>query len=69
MGMRITQLRPLSSFAAETGAAAALFGSTFLGAPVSTTHTVAGAIGGAGVANRETGVNWACSEEWRWPGC
>jgi PiT family inorganic phosphate transporter len=58
MGMRITQLRPVSGFSAETGAAIALFGSTFLGAPVSTTHTVAGAITGVGTTNRATTVNW-----------
>jgi inorganic phosphate transporter, PiT family len=59
MGTRITQLRPVSGFAAETGAAVALFGSTFLGAPVSTTHTVAGAIAGAGSQNRAATVNWS----------
>jgi PiT family inorganic phosphate transporter len=59
MGTRITQLRPVSGFAAETGAAVALFGSTYLGAPVSTTHTVAGAIAGAGSQNRASTVNWS----------
>ena len=59
MGTRITQLRPVSGFAAETGAAVALFGSTALGAPVSTTHTVAGAIAGAGSQNRAASVNWS----------
>ncbi|WP_250009332.1 inorganic phosphate transporter [Actinoplanes sp. M2I2] len=59
MGTRITQLRPISGFAAETGAALALFGSTALGAPVSTTHTVAGAIAGVGSQNRAAGVNWS----------
>jgi PiT family inorganic phosphate transporter len=58
MGMRITQLRPVSGFSAETGAAIALFASTALGAPVSTTHTVAGAITGVGTTNRATTVNW-----------
>jgi PiT family inorganic phosphate transporter len=58
MGTRITRLRPVSGFAAETGAAVALFGSTAIGAPVSTTHTVAGAITGVGVANRGTEVDW-----------
>jgi PiT family inorganic phosphate transporter len=58
MGERITELRPVSGFAAETSAAVALFVSTFVGAPVSTTQTVAGAIGGAGVANRGTHVDW-----------
>jgi hypothetical protein len=44
--------------AAETGAATALFGSTALGAPVSTTHTVAGAVTGVGAATRAAPVNW-----------
>jgi PiT family inorganic phosphate transporter len=59
MGTRITRLRPVSGFAAETGTAVALFGSTALGAPVSTTHTVAGAISGAGFENRASNVNWS----------
>src|ERR1700754_1637177 len=58
MGQGITQLRPISGFAAETGAAAAIFGSTWLGAPVSTTHTVAGAITGVGTVNRGASVDW-----------
>lgn len=59
MGTSITKLRPVSGFAAETGAAIALFGSTAFGAPVSTTHTVAGAIAGVGSENRAAGVNWS----------
>jgi PiT family inorganic phosphate transporter len=59
MGTRITQLRPVSGFAAETAAAIAIFGSTAFGAPVSTTHTVAGAIAGAGSQNGSAGVNWS----------
>jgi PiT family inorganic phosphate transporter len=59
MGTRITQLRPVSGFAAETATAVAMFGSTYLGAPVSTTHTVAGAITGAGIGNRASNVNWS----------
>jgi PiT family inorganic phosphate transporter len=58
MGLRITQLRPARGVAAETGAAIALFGSTAVGAPVSTTHTVAGAVSGVGVATRGAPVNW-----------
>jgi phosphate/sulfate permease len=55
MGPRITRLRPVSGFSAEAGAAIALFGSTAIGAPVSTTHTVAGAVSGVvGVTNRGT---------------
>jgi PiT family inorganic phosphate transporter len=59
MGTGITKLRPVSGFAAETGAAAALFVSTAFGAPVSTTHTVAGAIAGVGSENRAAEVNWS----------
>jgi PiT family inorganic phosphate transporter len=58
MGQRITELRPARGMAAETGAAVALFGSTALGAPVSTTHTVAGAVTGVGAVTRGVPVNW-----------
>lgn len=58
MGEGITKLRPVSGFAAETAAAIAIFGSTSLGAPVSTTHTVAGAVTGVGATNPGAGVNW-----------
>jgi PiT family inorganic phosphate transporter len=58
MGSRITPLRPVSGFSAETAAAGALFVSTAIGAPVSTTHTVAGAITGAGTANSGASVSW-----------
>jgi PiT family inorganic phosphate transporter len=56
LGTRITPLRPASGFAAEAAAATALFTSTALGVPVSTTHTVAGAVTGVGVAERS--VRW-----------
>jgi PiT family inorganic phosphate transporter len=56
LGTRITPLGPASGFAAEAAAAAALFTSTALGAPVSTTHTVAGAVTGVGIAERS--VRW-----------
>jgi PiT family inorganic phosphate transporter len=60
MGERITPLRPISGAAAETSAAGALFLSTFVGAPVSTTQTVAGAIAGAGLAGAGTSsVDWS----------
>ncbi|SDD44185.1 inorganic phosphate transporter [Nocardioides lianchengensis] len=58
MGMRITELRPASGFAAETGAAAAVFTSTLLGVPVSTTHTTAGAVTGVGLAWPRQAVHW-----------
>jgi PiT family inorganic phosphate transporter len=59
MGMRITRLLPARGVAAETGAAIALFGSTALGAPVSTTHTVAGSVTGVGTVTRGVPVNWS----------
>ena len=58
MGQRITKLRPVGGFAAETGGAVALFTATSLGIPVSTTHTITGAILGVGSANRPNGVHW-----------
>src|SRR3954468_20181315 len=58
MGQGIAHLRPVSGFAAETAAALAIFSSTSLGAPVSTTHTVAGAVTGAGATNAGASVNW-----------
>ena len=58
MGQRITKLRPVGGFAAETGGAVALFTATSLGIPVSTTHTITGAILGVGSANRPNGVRW-----------
>jgi PiT family inorganic phosphate transporter len=59
MGTRITELRPITGFAAETSAAVALFVSTHVGAPVSTTQTTAGAIGGVGLASPGTKVQWS----------
>jgi PiT family inorganic phosphate transporter len=58
MGQRITKLRPVGGFAAETGGAIALFTATGLGVPVSTTHTITGAILGVGSANRPNAVRW-----------
>jgi inorganic phosphate transporter, PiT family len=58
MGHRITELTPLTGFTAETSAATALFVSTAVGAPVSTTQTTAGAIGGVGLASPDTRVEW-----------
>ena len=59
MGQRITKLKPVGGFAAETGGAMTLFMATFLGIPVSTTHTITGAIIGVGAAQRTTAVRWA----------
>ncbi|MBP0495034.1 inorganic phosphate transporter, partial [Pararoseomonas indoligenes] len=58
MGSRITELRPVQGFCAETGGALSLFGATWLGIPVSTTHTITGAIVGVGAARRASAVRW-----------
>jgi len=68
MGLRITKLTPMQGFCAETGGAATLFIATFLGVPVSTTHTITGAIVGVGAARRVSAVRWnvAGSIVWAW---
>ena len=58
MGLRITRLTPMQGFCAETGGAATLLAATFLGVPVSTTHTITGAIVGVGAARRVSAVRW-----------
>ena len=58
MGQRITKLKPVGGFAAETGGAISLFLATNLGIPVSTTHTITGAIIGVGSAQRVRAVRW-----------
>jgi len=58
MGMRITRLTPVQGFCAETGGAITLFAATWLGVPVSTTHTITGAIIGVGAARRVSAVRW-----------
>jgi len=58
MGLRITKLTPMQGFCAETGGAVTLFMATFLGVPVSTTHTITGAIVGVGAARRASAVRW-----------
>jgi PiT family inorganic phosphate transporter len=58
MGSRITHLTPVQGFCAETGGAMTLFGATWLGIPVSTTHTITGAIVGVGAARRVSAVRW-----------
>jgi PiT family inorganic phosphate transporter len=58
VGSRITRLTPMQGFCAETGGALALFGATWLGIPVSTTHTVTGSIIGVGAARRISAVRW-----------
>jgi inorganic phosphate transporter, PiT family len=58
MGSKITHLTPMQGFCAETGGAATLFLATWLGIPVSTTHTITGAIVGVGTARRVSAVRW-----------
>ena len=58
MGQRITKLKPVGGFAAETGGAMSLFLATTLGIPVSTTHTITGSIIGVGTAQRARAVRW-----------
>jgi PiT family inorganic phosphate transporter len=58
MGSRITRLSPMQGFCAETGGAITLFTATYLGVPVSTTHTITGAIVGVGAARRTSAVRW-----------
>jgi len=58
MGLRITKLTPMQGFCAETGGAATLFAATFMGVPVSTTHTITGSIVGVGAARRVSAVRW-----------
>jgi PiT family inorganic phosphate transporter len=58
MGSKITRLAPVQGFCAETGGAITLFTATYLGVPVSTTHTITGAIVGVGAARRTSAVRW-----------
>jgi PiT family inorganic phosphate transporter len=58
MGSRITRLRPVQGFCAETAGAATLYLATSFGVPVSTTHTITGAIVGVGAARRVSAVRW-----------
>jgi PiT family inorganic phosphate transporter len=58
MGSRITRLTPLQGVCAETAGSITLFLATYLGVPVSTTHTITGAIVGVGAARRASAVRW-----------
>jgi PiT family inorganic phosphate transporter len=58
MGMKLTKLKPVHGFCAETAGAFTLFGATQLGIPVSTTHTIAGSIVGVGSTVNAAGVHW-----------
>jgi PiT family inorganic phosphate transporter len=68
MGSRITKLQPVHGFAAETGAAAAVFTATVLGIPVSTTHAITGSIVGVGATRRLSAVRWGVAGQivWAW---
>jgi inorganic phosphate transporter, PiT family len=68
MGMRITKLKPVGGFCAETGGAATLFLATGLGIPVSTTHTITGAIVGVGSVMNASAVRWGVAGRivWAW---
>jgi inorganic phosphate transporter, PiT family len=68
MGSRITRLRPVGGFCAETGGASAILLATHWGIPVSTTHTITGAIVGVGSTNRVSAVRWGVAGRivWAW---
>src|SRR5258705_7315437 len=68
MGSKITKLQPVGGFAAETGAAIAVFTATFLGVGVSTTHAITGAIVGVGATRRLSAVRWGVAGQivWAW---
>jgi PiT family inorganic phosphate transporter len=69
MGMKITKLRPVGGFCAETSGAGTLALAIFLGVPVSTTHTITGAIVGVGSAQRRAdAVRWGVASRivWAW---
>ena len=68
MGMRLTALQPIGGFCAETSGAIALLGSAMLGIPVSTTHTITGAIVGVGSTRRLSAVRWGVARNvvWAW---
>ena len=68
MGSKITRLQPVGGFAAETAGAVSLFTATALGVPVSTTHTITGAIIGVGSTRRLSAVRWGVAGQivWAW---
>ncbi len=68
MGSKITKLAPMGGFAAETAGAVTIFASTALGIPVSTTHTITGAIVGVGSIRRRRAVRWGVAGQivWAW---
>jgi PiT family inorganic phosphate transporter len=68
MGQKITKLKPVGGFCAETGGAVTLFLATAMGVPVSTTHTITGAIVGVGSTRRASAVRWGVAGNiiWAW---
>jgi PiT family inorganic phosphate transporter len=68
MGSKITKLQPIGGFAAETGAAIAIYTATALGVGISTTHTITGAIVGVGSSKRLSAVRWGVARQivWAW---
>lgn len=68
MGQKITKLKPFEGFCAETAGALTLFGATHFGIPVSTTHTITGAIIGAGAQKGASAVKWGVTTKifWAW---
>jgi len=68
MGMKITKLKPMGGFCAETAGALTLFYATHAGIPVSTTHTITGAIVGVGATKRLSGIKWGVAGRivWAW---
>src|SRR5206468_12692113 len=68
MGSKITRLQPVGGFAAETAGAITLFIASSFGIPVSTTHTITGAIVGVGATRRLSAVRWGVARQivWAW---
>jgi len=68
MGMKMTKLKPVGGFCAETAGAITLFGTALAGIPVSTTHTITGSILGVGSINRLSAVRWGVARRiiWAW---
>ncbi len=68
MGQKITRLRPVDGFCAEAAAGSSIFIASFLGIPVSTTHTMTGSIVGIGALRRLSGVHWGVAKRivWAW---
>lgn len=68
MGMRITKLQPIGGFCAETAGAMTILGAAAAGIPVSTTHTITGAIVGVGASRRVSAVRWGVARKvvWAW---